>query len=267
MADAYTTASESLLPPSEALSKAKAAAKKALDLDDKLAEAWAAHGHARLHEWDKAAIDDLNKAIALSPNSLTTQLWLGEYYFIWDVEKSVKILENAAALDPLSSLPPSFLSFDYYMLRQPQKAIATAKKAIDLDPNYYIEHAYLARFYAFAGDFKAATDELNKIPPAATDVFTLSTKGFIFGLQGKRQEAEKVIADLQKLAAKQYVSPFEFALVYNSLGNRDQTFFWLNKAYEDRSETLGFIRNLPDFDAIRDDSRYSELLRKTGLVQ
>ena len=86
-------------------------------------------------------------------------------------------------------------------------------------------------------------------------------------MQGKRQEAEKVVAKLQKLAANQYVPPFEFALVYNSLGNRDQTFFWLNKAYEDRSETLGFIRNLPDFDAIRDDSRYSELLRKTGLVQ
>ena len=267
IADAYTTADDWLLPPSEALSKAKAAADKALALDNELAEAWSARGHARLHEWDKGAIEDLNKSIELAPNTLTNQLWLGEYYMIFDVEKSVPVLEKAAILDPLSPLPPGFLSFDYYMLRQPEKAIADAKKTIELDPTFYLEHSYLARFYAYQGDFKSALDELGKVPPEAVDVYTISTRGLIFGLQGKRSEAEKAIADLRKLSETQYVSPFEFAVVYNSLGDRDQTFFWLDKAFADHSETLGFIRTLPEFDPIHSDPRYAELLGRIGIAR
>jgi serine/threonine protein kinase/TolB-like protein len=267
IADAYTTADDWLLPPSEALSKAKAAADKALALDSELAEGWSARGHARLHGWDKGAIEDLNRSIELAPNTLTNQLWLGEYYMIFDVEKSVPVMEKAAVLDPLSPLPIAFLSFDYYMLRQPERAIVTAKKAIELDPTFYSEHAYLARFYSYQGDFKSAIDELSKVPPEAVDVYAISTRGLIFGRQGKRPEVEKAIAELQRLSEKQYVSPFEFAVVYNSLGDRDQTFFWLEKAFVDRSESLGFIRTLPDFDPLRSDQRYADLLRRIGFSQ
>ncbi|HRH41911.1 MAG TPA: protein kinase [Pyrinomonadaceae bacterium] len=264
IADSYTTASDTILSPREALTKAKAASQKAINLDDQLAEAWAAHGHARLHEWDKAAIDDLNRAIELSPNSLTTQLWLGEYYMIWDIEKSVKVLENASEIDPLSGIPPAFISFDYYMLRKPDKALEYGKKAIDLAPYYFTENAYMARYYAYTNDYKSALDQLNKIPPEARDSQALSTRGFIFALQGNRQEAEKVIIELQKMSTNQYVSPFEFAIVYNALKDRDKTFLYLQKAFVDRSENLSFIRYMPDFDAIRDDSRYIELINKIG---
>jgi len=264
LADAYTTASDGLLPPREALTKAKSASQKAIDLDDKLAEAWAAHGHARLHEWDKGAIDDLNKAIELSPSSMTTQLWLGEYYLIWDVERSIKILEKAGEIDPLSPLPPSLLSFAYYMLRQPDKSIDIAKKALEIDPKFFTEHTYLARFYAFSGDLKSAKAELDKIPPEAADVFVISTRGAISAFEGKRSEAEKATAELEKLSAKQYVSPIELAFVYNVLDERDKTFFYLERSFEDRSENLSFIRNLPDYDKVRNDPRYSDLIRRMG---
>ncbi|MBX7171820.1 MAG: protein kinase [Pyrinomonadaceae bacterium] len=266
IADAYTTASDVILSPREALTKAKVASQKAIDLDNKLAEAWAAHGHARLHEWDKSAIDDLNKAISLSPNSLTNQLWLGEYYMIWDVEKSIQVLEKASELDPLSGIPPAFLSFDYYMIRQPDKALEYGKKAIDLAPFYYTENAYLARYYAYKNEFKPALEQLNKIPSEARDMQTLSTRGYIFGLQGNRQETEKVIAEMQRKSADQYVSPFELATVYNALNDREKTFFYLDKAFADRSENIGFIRTLPNFDNIRDDSRYAELIHKIGFT-
>ena len=267
VADAYTTISDSFLSPREALSKAKAAAQKALDLDDKIAEAWAARGHARLHEWDPAALDDLRKALELAPNSLTNQLWLGEYYMIWDVGKSVEVLEKAAELDPLSAIPPAFLSFDYYMLRQPEKAIENGKKAIELNPGFYTENAYLARIYASRGDLKSALETINKVPPEALNGMAVSTKGYLFAVQGKRREAEQTIAEMQKMSATQYVSPFEFAIVYMALNNRDPTFFYLNKAYEDRSENLGFIRTMPLFDSVRDDPRYADLLRRIGLPQ
>ncbi len=265
IADAYTTASDWQLPPRDALAKAKAAAQKALDLDDKLAEAWAAHGHARLHEWDRSAIDDLNKAVELSPNSLTTQLWLGEYYMIWDLEKSVGILEKASELDPLSPIPAAFLGFDYYMLRQPQKTLEYGKKAVELNPEFYAEHTYAARYYSSIGDFRSAFDELNQIPPEMTDGQAISVKGIVYALQGKRPEAEKAIADLQKMASAQYVSPFEFSGVYNALGDRDKTFFYLEKAFDDGSENVGFIRTMPDFDGIRGDPRYADLMHRAGL--
>jgi serine/threonine protein kinase len=267
IADAYTTVSDWFMSPREALSKAKAAANKSLELDDQLAEAYAARGHARLHEWDKAAIDDLNKAAALAPNSLTTQLWLGEYYMIWDVEKSVVILQKAEELDPLSPIPGAFLSFDFYMLRQPEKAIASGKRSSELNPNFFTEYSYMARYFASKGDLKSAEIEVGKIPPEAADAMTFSTKGMIFAQQGKRAEAEKIVAEMQKLSATQYIAPYEFALVYLKLDNRDKVFFYLDKAFEDRSENLGFIRNVPDFDPIRDDPRYGELMRKIGFEQ
>lgn len=267
IADAYTAASDWILPPREALTKAKAASNKALELDDQLAEAWAAHGHARLHEWDKGAIDDLNKAVALAPNSMTTQLWLGEYYMIFDVEKSVKVFEHAAELDPLSSLPPAFLSLDYYMLRQPQKAIESGKKAQELNPGFFIGYAYLARFYASVGDFKSAENELNKIPAAAVNSFVLGTRGCVYILENKPQDAEKTIAEMKNRAGKEYISPFDLALVYAAQKNRDQTFFWLDKSYEDRAEYLGFIRNIPDFDFLRDDARYQDLMNRIGFTK
>ncbi len=266
IADAYTTVSDWLLPPSDALSKAKAAAQKALDLDTELPEAWAARGHARLHEWDKSAIDDLNKAIALAPNTLTNYLWLGEYYMIFDVEKSVRVLGKAGELDPLSPLPFAFLAFDYYLLRQPQKAIEAGKKAGELGPAYFIEGSYMARTYASIGDFKAAENELSKMPPEAIDAVALSSRGMILALEGRRSEAEKIITEMQKLSETQYISPYEIAFVYLKLNNRDKTFVYLEKAFEDRSENLSFIRNMPDFDPIRDDPRYTELIRKIGFT-
>lgn len=265
VADAYTTASDWQLSPREALAKAKAASQKAIDLDGNLAEAWAAHGHARLHEWDPAAIDDLNRAMQLAPNSLTNHLWLGEYYMIWDLDRSVDILTKAAELDPLSPIPLAFLSFDYYMLRQPEKALEFGRKTAELNPYFYTEYSYIARFYAMGGDFESAFAALKKIPPEVVDPLTISTKGMIFAYQGKRGDAEKAIAEMRDMSRARYVSPFEYAMVYNAMGDRDKTFQFLEKAFADRSENVGFIRTMPNFDQLRDDPRYQDMMRRAGL--
>src|SRR5436190_1897944 len=142
-----TTASDWVLPPREALSKARAAAQQALDLDDQLAEAWAARGHARLHDADPNAIDDLNRAIELSPRTLTNHLWLGEYYMMNEVPKSVERLRIAIDVDPLSAVPHGFLGFDYYMLGAYENAVEEGNKTLTLAPQYYDEYAYLAMSY------------------------------------------------------------------------------------------------------------------------
>lgn len=267
IADAYTTASDTFLPPHDALSKAKAAAQKAIDLDDQLAEAWAARGHARLHEWDRAAIEDLDRAAALAPRSLTTQLWLGEYYMIWDLPRSVEVLQDATRLDPLSSIPHGFLSFDYYMLRQNDNALASAKKSIELNPTFFTEYAYMARCYFTMGNLQAAEETLKKVPPEATDAMTISSWIIVLAAEGKKDEARGRFAEMKKLARTQYISPLEFAVANIALKDMDQAFIDLDRAYDDRSETLGFIRNMPYFDPIRTDPRYNDLMRKIGFVQ
>ncbi|MBS1797899.1 MAG: protein kinase [Acidobacteria bacterium] len=265
IADAYTTVSDTFMAPRDALAKAKAAADRALALDDGLAEAYAARGHARLHEWDRAALDDLERAAALAPNSLTTQLWLGEYYMIWNVPKSVEVLQHAADLDPLSPVPLAFLSFDFYLLKQNDLALETGLKTRDLAPVMFTEQIYIARIYLGKGDLKAAEKELDAYPAIDRDPMALSTRAMLYAAQNKPSEAEKVVGRMRKLAAEQYVSPYEFALVYLKLGDRDRMFRYLDQAANDRSENLGFIRSLPDFDPVRADPRYAELLRKTGL--
>jgi serine/threonine protein kinase/tetratricopeptide (TPR) repeat protein len=267
IADAYTTVSDWLLPPSEALTKAKAAAQKALELDDQLAEAYAARGHARLHEWDRSAIDDLNRAISLAPNVMTNYLWLGEYYMEFNPPQAVPVFQKAAELDPLSAVPPGFMSYVYVLLRQPDMAIKSAQKAKELAPNDYSNDYYYVLPYALRGDYQAAIDMLNQIPPEQRDVGTMGAKAYILALQGQRAEAEGILEEMRKQSQQNYVSPIIFASVYSALGDRDKTFFWLDKAFQDRSEALGFIRNDFRFDPIRNDPRYKELLQRIGFTQ
>ncbi len=264
IADAYTTVSDTFMSPHDALSKAKSAANKALELDNELAEAYSARGHARLHEWDKNATDDLNKAIELAPQTMTNYLWLGEYYMIFDPPQAIPVLLKAAELEPLSPLPIAFLSGVFYFMRQPEKAIEYVKKVPELNVHPEQFAGYYARIYLALGDYKTAKNWLDKSPPDSPDPMVHSIRGRLFALQGNRAEAEKTIVELQKMSKSQYISPYEFAVVYVSLGDRDQTFFYLDKAFKERSENLGFIRNEPIFDSVRDDARYAELMRKIG---
>ena len=185
----------------------------------------------------------------------------------WDVEKSVQVLHNAEQIDPLSPIPPAFLSFDYYMLRQYDKAVDVSNRSLQLNTSFLTEYTYMARIYLAMGNTRAADEALNKIPPEAADGMALSTRAIILASSGKRKEAQAMLAEMGKRSETQYISPFEFALVYIGLNDLDQAFVNLNKAYDDRSENLGFIRQMPYFDPIRNDPRYDELLRKIGFVQ
>ena len=265
LADAYTAASDWLLPPREALGKARVAAQKALALDDTLAEAHAALGHVKLHRSEPDAESELQRALQLNPNSVAARLWYGEYFMAKDLTKGLAILRQAQRLDPLSPVIGSFITASYALARQPDEALAEARKTVALDPNDAFARGLLAEAYDAEGDYAAAISEAEKLRQLVINPQQLGTLGRDYALVGKPAEARRVLEEMDRLAQKQYVSPYDRAVIYAALGDKDQAIAWLNKAYDDQSEWIGWLQADYRLDNLRGDPRFDELVRRVGL--
>ncbi|HKQ03697.1 MAG TPA: winged helix-turn-helix domain-containing protein [Blastocatellia bacterium] len=265
LADAYTAASDWLLPPREALGKARAAAQKALALDDTLAEAHAALGHVKLHRSEPDAESELQRALQLNPNSVAAMLWYGEYFMAKDLTKGLAILHQAQRLDPLSPVIGSFITASYALARQPDGALTEARKTVALDPNDAFARGLLAEAYDAEGDYAAAISEAEKLRQLVINPQQLGTLGRDYVLVGKPDEARRVLAEMDRLAQRQYVSPYDRAIIYATLGDKDQAFAWLNKAYDDQSEWIGWLQADYRLDSLHGDPRFDDLVRRVGL--
>ena len=265
LADAYTTASNDLLAPREALPKARAAALKALSFDDNLAEAHAALGHAKFHGYDWSAEKDLQRALELNPNSVPVLLWYSEYWLLRDPIKAIPILQRAQQLDPLSLAVTWFLSGAYLSVRQPDPALKEALRMIEQDPNNPHSHGTLAEVYALQQNYPEAIAEKLKAKQLGAPPAALGSLGYLYAMSGKRDEARQVLAELSQAAKEQFVSPYAIAMVYVGLGEKDQAFAWLEKAYEVQDESLGFMRFDFWMDPLRSDPRYASLMKRLGL--
>lgn len=267
LADAYTAASDWLLPPREALSKARAAAEKALALDDTLAEAHAALGHVFVHQFNPAAEREFQRAMELNPNSVAAMFFYFEYFFARDPDKSVAVLRRVQQLDPLSQTAGSFIASTYVMARRTDEALMEARKALELDPNDPLSRGILAMVYGAKGNHAEAIAELEKVKQQLPTSMVVGGLGMEYALAGRRADALRALAELKQMAREQYVSPFDVALVYTGLGDKEQAFAWLEKAREDQSEWMGWINADARLDPLRTDPRFAELLRRVGLEQ
>ena len=268
LADAYTAASEWLLPPREALEKARAAAEKALALDKTLAEAHAALGHVFVHQFNPAAERELQRALELNPNSVEARLWYGEYYFIGgDEAKGLAVLRQAQQFDPLSPVIGQFIVSQYFINRRFDEALSEAQKTLQLDPNELNSRFYLAFVYSAKGDHDEAIAILESLKQQLPTSQMLGQLGAEYALTGRRTDALKTIAAINELSKQQYVSPYDLAVVYNTMGDKEQALIWLEKAREDQSEWMSFLRFDYRFDGLRSDPRFTDLLRRVGLPQ
>jgi TolB-like protein/Tfp pilus assembly protein PilF len=267
LADAYTASSDWLLPPHEALTKARAAAEKALTLDDTLAEAHAALGHVYVHQFNPAAEREFQRAMELNPNSVAAMFFYGEYFMGKDTDKGVAILRRVQQLDPLSPTAGSFIASTYWMARRNDEALREAQKAIELDPNNPFSREMLGVAYGAKGNHIEAIAELEKVRPMLPTSQVVGILGMEYALAGRRDDALRTLAELNQMARQQYVSPFDIALVYTALSDKDQAFEWLEKAREDQSEWMGWIGTDARLDSLRSDPRFAELLKRTGLTQ
>jgi len=252
------------LPPQEAMPKAKAAARKALEADGSLAEAHVAMGLVSIgYDGDWAAGGQhFERAVALNPASPSAHFEYANY--LSDLGRSDEALrerKRALDLDPVSPLFNSGLAVELYMARRFDEAIDQERKTLDIDASFPHAHLWLGRAYVAKGMFREAQAEFEKVPDYRGKVFL----AYLYGRSGNRREALKA---LNARSNQTSVSPYPVAIIYLGLGEKDQAFAWLERAYEERSfRSLINLKVDPIWDPLRSDPRFADLLRRIGLPQ
>jgi eukaryotic-like serine/threonine-protein kinase len=257
------------VPPHEAIPKAKAAATKALELDDTLAEAHTSLAYAKLnYDWDwPGAEAEFRRALTLNPGSAEAHHWYAHLLVSRGrFEASLAESDRALSLDQLNPIINAHLGWNRFFARQYDKAVADLTRTLELDPNFGLAYWYRGLAYAQQGRFANALTELRKgADLLAGNVVVSGDIGHVHAVAGERQDAERVIRELTRISAERYVSPFEIALIYVGLGDKDRAFEWLERAFSDRSDLLVYLNVDPRLDPLRSDRRFAALAARVGL--
>lgn len=277
LADSYSSLGGgwNYLSPSDSLPKAKAAAQKALELDDTLAEAHAALAYAVFFaDWDwPTAEREFKRAIELNPNSALSHDRYGIYLETRGrFNESIAQAQRAQELDPLSAEIASTLGFIYLDTRRYDESIAQFQKALDLSPNTAVIRASLAWAYAMNRMYPQALAEYDKIADqekvvVAENNYVAGGLGWVYAVSGRRADALKIAQQFRDLSSHAYVDFYAVAQIYAGLGDKDEVFQLLEKAYQQHSPTMCFLGVDWFWYGMRSDPRYADLLRRMGLPQ
>jgi tetratricopeptide (TPR) repeat protein len=270
LADSYAVLSSySIMSPGESFPRARAAARKALEIDDSLAQAHATLGIAFMHfdrDWPSAE-SEYKKAIALDPNYATVHHWYGLLLTaLGRFDEALAELRRARELDPFSAIIQGNICRLFIYTRQYDRAIEEGRKAVEIDPNLFVGHNFFAQAYAA----KKMTREAIAESQTAANLMGRTPMGLMIlgraqALSGNRSEALRTVEEMKALSTRRYVSPAFVAMVLRHLGDKDQIFDWWAKACEDRSFDVIYLKVDPLNDDLRDDPRFAGLLRKAGL--
>jgi serine/threonine protein kinase/tetratricopeptide (TPR) repeat protein len=271
LADCYTMMCwHTIVPAREIFPKAKAAALQALELDEQLAEAHASWGAVSETIWDWASAEaQYRRALELNPNYATAHQWYAEYLaHIGRFDEAFQEMKKAQELDPLSCIINTELGWMHYASREYAEAIEQYNGVIDLDPDFAIAHWRLGEAYEQTGMYDEAIAEIQEAARlSGRSPHIVSRLGHAYAVAGRKQEALEVLHELNGMSKQQYVSPYEIAIIYAGLGEKDLVFEWLERAYEDCSSWLTFLKVEPSFDAIKSDPRFIDLIRRIGLPE
>jgi TolB-like protein/DNA-binding winged helix-turn-helix (wHTH) protein/Tfp pilus assembly protein PilF len=250
------------MPPKEARQKEELAALKALQIDDTISEAYVLLANIKEMDLDwQGAEEQYRRALELDPNSVRAHenfAWYLQCHARFD--EALLHLRRAQELDPLAPEISMDIAHLFNFSRQYDKAIPQYLKTIEMDPNFARVHVRLASAYQNKGMYQEAIAELKKVNAEGGQL------AYAYALAGERDQAQKILNDLKELSKQQYVSPFDFAVIYKGLGDKDQAFEWLNKTFDENPYRLSMIKVNPRFDSLRSDPRFDELLRRMKLA-
>ena len=271
LADSYNIlASYSALAPHAAFPKARAAAIKALERDDKLAEAHASLGFTAFgYEWDWAKAErEFKHAIRLNPGYGFAHQWHALYLAAMNrMTEAFAEIERAEAVDPLSAPMNTNAGWVAYLARRFDDAINTYRKILELDPDFLLAHRRLGQVYVEKQMYGQAIAEYEVcLSYSREDAETLGLLGHAYGLSGAGERARSVINDLLELSKSRYIPAYLIALVHIGLGDVEPAFAWLDKAVEERYGFLTYLNVSPVFDPLRHDERLQGLAARVGLV-
>jgi TolB-like protein/Tfp pilus assembly protein PilF len=266
VADTYWGAADANVAPTEALSKAKAAAQRAVELDDSLAEAYCALGAASYvaeFRWAESE-KEFQRAIQLKPNYAPAHWQYGWLLvFVGRLDEAHNEMQRAVELDPLSPVMTTDLNVPYTLKKDYDKAIAQCHKAMELDPSFYLPHFVLGWIeIARGGNYSKAIEEFRVAQSMETQPIIVAYLGNAYARNGQKDKAMEMLNELNQLSGRRFVTPFCQALVYLGLRENSQAIDWLEKAYEGRSVWLAWLKVEPIYDPLRSDPRFQALYKK-----
>jgi len=253
--------------PQECYPKAEAAAKRALALDETVAEAHNALGEVFLfYDFDFArSIREFQRAIELKPNYASAHQWYGNDLLVplGRFDEAIAEVKRALELDPLSLIINEDLGNTYYSARRYDEAIEQLTKTLELDSSFYYAHWSLGVAFEAKGTLDAAIEEYQKARALNDDPFVLALLGHAYASSGNEAEALKILDQLKELSKQRYVTAYNFAIVYLGLGDKEEALRWLQKSYQDRAGyDIATIKVDPFLDPLRGDPRFEELVAK-----
>jgi len=256
-----------LLLPKETFPRAKAAALKALEIDETLSEAHAALAYGRFYyDWSWAESEEgFKRAIQLNPSDAIAHQFYGNYLpAMGRFEEAIAEFERAQQLDPLSLILNSALGWGgFHLARQYDRAIEQLERTLELDPNFAVAHHWLGLALEQERRYEEATAEFEKANSLwGGSPRALASLGHVYAMAGKTSEALKTLDELEELSKRRYVGAYHIAVVHIGLGDKDRAFEWLEKAYDERFPALAFLKVEPIFDPLRDDPRFQDLVRR-----
>jgi len=275
LADAYDLLGASdasgSMRPDEAMPRAKAAALKALEIDDTLAEPHVSLAHIKYYydrDWVTAE-REYKRAIELNPNYPIAHQWYAVYLMsAGRFDEALAQNRRAQELDPLSLPINMTLGWVLLNARQYDQSVEQLRKTLEMDPNFILAHHRLGLVYEQQGRYDEAIAEFRQVVNlSAGKPLGITSLAHAYALSGNRAEAQRTLAELQEISQRRYVSPASIALIYVALGDKDQAFAWLEKADKGRDANLARLKVDPRFDSLRSDPRFADLVRRVGLSQ
>jgi len=272
LADCYIMlANWGFVPGGEAYPKAETAARKALEIDDQLAEAYTSIAYATfLYDWDwSGAEQKFRRAIELNPNYATAHQFYSIYLMAAGRQAEAQAqIKRAQELDPLSLIINSVVGWIYYEGRQYDQAIQECEKAVEMDPSYAPAVLDLGTIYLRTGEYEKAIAQFERARTVVGDKgVVLSYLAQARALSGNKVEAERILRGLEKPSAPMFVSPWDFALIHLALGDKEKALSFLEKAVD---QHVGWVVRLgvdPALDTLRADPRFKALQQRVRIPQ
>jgi len=270
LADAYTFFSFfNLAPPRDAMPRAKAAATKALEIDEHLAEAHVSLGYISFaYDWDwTAAGKHFDQALALNPTLTRAHNFYPLYLSSRGMsQQALAVAKAALDLDPASPSVSHYLALQLYLARQFDQAIEQCHKTLDLDPNFAVAYQVLGQAYLAEGMNREAEPVLEKYSALSQgSADSLALLGYSHARLGERNLALRTLEELKATSKTSYVPAFYFAMIYAALEDKDQAFVQLEKGYDERFTRFAYLKLEALWDSLRSDERFSDLVRRVGI--
>jgi tetratricopeptide (TPR) repeat protein len=258
------------IDPEEGLHEAEKYARKALDIDDRLGEAHKALGGVMAAQFDQlGAMKEYQRAIELNPGDANAWQWYAEELAMFRrFDEALVVIKHATELDPLSFIIPSVAAVFYGNARRFDEAIEISRKTVELDPGVPMGHLALGLAYTRAGIYAQAIRELEKgVAISDSETTMLNWLGCAYALAGRREEALRIARSLDALSKMTYVSPFLRALLFTSLGEKERAFALLDEGVRKHDGWMGQAYEEILLEPLRNDPRYTDIVKRLGLLQ